>query len=294
MIKTISLTILVAAIVTQDSCMNTAPVSSTNLPFESKPVSVRVMPGKIDEASGIAKSRTGKDFFWVEQDSGNPPEIYRLGKDGILINTVTLKGLKNRDWEDLVISGGPKTGVNYLYLAETGDNLALHNDYVIYRFPEPADNVDTVYMVDSIRFKYPGSAHDAEAILIDHQTKDIYIITKRDARSQIFRVKYPQELVSYNEAELVGELPFNGVVSAAMSPDSRDIIVKTYTKLFYWRKTASEKIEKALLAPGINLGYQAEPQGEGICFDEAGKGFYTLGEKPMVVPAVKLNYYKRR
>lgn len=248
----------------------------------------------IDEASGIAESRTGSDFLWVEQDSGNPPEIFRLGKDGKLISKVTLKGITNRDWEDLVISKGPAPGLNYLYLAETGDNLAMHKDYAIYRFPEPADDVDTVWSIDKIRFQYPGPAHDAEAILVDHISKDIYIITKRDAKSQIYILRYPQDIINSTKCELVGELPFNGVVSAALSANSGEIIIKTYTKLYYWKKTPSEKIEESLLKPGLNLGYGAEPQGEGICFSGDGSGFFTLGEKPFAVSSIKLSYYNRK
>ncbi|MEO6917043.1 MAG: hypothetical protein ABI151_16680 [Chitinophagaceae bacterium] len=276
------------------SCVNSAPVLSINLPFESQPESSPLSPGLIDEASGIAESRTGKGFLWVEQDSGNPPEIYRLGKDAVLINKVTLKGIHNRDWEDLVISKGPKNGINYLYLAETGDNISAHNAYSIFRFPEPADDIDTVSSFDIIRFQYPDAAHDAEAILVDHETKDIYIITKRDAKSRIYKMKYPQDLVNNNQAEMVGELPFNFVVSAALSADSKEIILKTYTKLYYWRKSASEKIEETLSNPALVLGYQSEPQGEAICFSGSGAGFFTLGEKPFTVSSVQLNYYKRR
>src|SRR5947208_1791325 len=85
------------------SCRNTAASATSILPFEDKPVAANVSPGMIDEASGIADSRTGENFLWVEQDSGNPSEIYRLQKNGILKNKVTLKGQRNRDWEDIVI-----------------------------------------------------------------------------------------------------------------------------------------------------------------------------------------------
>jgi hypothetical protein len=43
--------------------------------FENTPVSYPVSPGKIDEASGIAVSKLNPGKIWVEQDSGNPPEL---------------------------------------------------------------------------------------------------------------------------------------------------------------------------------------------------------------------------
>jgi hypothetical protein len=276
------------------SCANTGAVDSESLPFESKPKSVNVSPGMIDEASGIAQSNTAGHNLWVEQDSGNPTEIYRLGADGVLIGKVTIKGVTNRDWEDIVLSKGPATGTDYIYLAETGDNFSKHDFYQIYRFPEPVPMQDTVESLDKISFRYEDGSHDAEAILVDHISKDIYIITKRDAKSLVFRLAYPQSLTEPNVARLVGELPFNGVVSASLALNSKEILIKTYTTIYYWKKEAGETIESTLRKTGQKLGYSLEPQGEAICFAFDSSGFYTLSEKPLTSSSVDLHFYKRK
>ena len=276
------------------SCANTGAVDSESLPFDLKPKSVNVSPGMIDEASGIAQSNAAGHNLWVEQDSGNPTEIYRLGADGVLIGKVTVKGVTNRDWEDIVLSKGPLAGTDYLYLAETGDNFSKHDFYQIYRFPEPAASQDTVFTPDKISFRYEDGSHDAEAILVDHVTKDIYVITKRDAKSLVFRLAYPQSLSETNVARQVGELPFNGVVSASLSNNSREMLVKTYTNIYYWKKDAGESIENALKKTGQKLGYSLEPQGEAICFAFDSSGFYTLSEKPLTSSSVDLHFYARK
>jgi hypothetical protein len=276
------------------SCANTGAVDSESLPFEPKPKSVNISPGMIDESSGIAQSNSTGHFLWVEQDSGNPTEIYRLGTDGILISKVTIKGITNRDWEDIVISKGPIAGTDYLYLAETGDNFSKHDFYQIYRFPEPQLTQDTVAVLDKITYKYEDGSHDAEAILVDHITKDIYIITKRDAKSMIFRLSYPQSVTEPNVAKLVAELPFNGVVSAGLSSNSKEIVIKTYTSIYYWNKGAGEDIESTLTKAGQKLGYSLEPQGEAICFAYNGSGIFTLSEKPLTSSSVDLHFYARK
>src|ERR1700730_14392638 len=163
-------------------------------PFENSPRLYDVIPGLIDEASGIADSYSSPGFLWVEEDSGNPPELHLLKQDGTYGKSIYLKGAINRDWEDLAIASGPDPAKKYIYLADIGDNNRVYSEYFIYRLPEPPSTADTVTNFEKISFKYPDGAHDAEAILVDEGTRDIYIITKRDDSSRIYRLAYPQSL----------------------------------------------------------------------------------------------------
>ena len=56
-----------------------------------------------------------------------------------------INGAENRDWEDMASGDGPVAGENYIYIAETGDNLVHFPDYAIYRFIEPQPATDTVF-----------------------------------------------------------------------------------------------------------------------------------------------------
>ena len=72
-------------------------------------------------------------------------------------------------------------------------------------------------------------------------------------------------------ATLVGEMPFTGVSAAAASPDGKELLVKTYTNVYYWKRNAGETIGAALLRTPLALGYMLEPQGEAICFKNNNK-----------------------
>jgi hypothetical protein len=261
--------------------------------FVDTPQVFTVSSSTLIEASGIADSKANPGYLWVEQDSGNPPDIGLLQHNGVYLKSIHLANVVNRDWEDIALSTGPKAGVQYLYIAETGDNLMVHSDYAIYRLEEPAAATDTVKQVDKIAFFYPDGSHNTEAILVDPDTKDIYLITKTDLRSKIFRLTYPYSTTDMNKAELVGGLPYNYAVSAAISPSGKQIVVKTYDAIYNYPRNTGETILQALSKTPSNLPYQVEPQGEGIAFDNSDSGYYTISEKALA-SSVKLYFYKRK
>src|SRR5688572_538449 len=176
--------------------------------FESVPVAKPLTPLILDEASGIADSKANPGYLWVQQDSGNPSDIALLSHDGTLLKKINIKSAVNRDWEDLATGMGPVAGARYIYLADIGDNALVASQYFICRFTEPSSAIDTVLNWDKITFQYPDGAHDAEAILVDNTTKDVYIITKQDSPSRIYKVPYPQNTGAVNTAILVGSLSF--------------------------------------------------------------------------------------
>lgn len=262
--------------------------------FDAQPMATPVTPGKVDEASGIADSKKNPGYLWVQQDSGNPEELLLLSYTGELKKKIKLKGVSNRDWEDIALAKGPQAGVNYIYLADIGNNNLSAQKFFIYRFPEPRDSEDEVEAFEKITFIYPDGTHDAEALLVDNNTKDIYIITKRDSLSGIYKIDYPQALNVTNKATLIGHLPFNNVVSAAFSPDGNEVLIKTYSSIYYWRLNNGSSIREALYTTPVHVSYLPEPQGEAITFKNDNKGFFTLSERPQFIREVKLYFYLRK
>jgi hypothetical protein len=273
------------------ACRKPAKVENTSL-FSESPTSFSITPGIIDEASGISESKTQPGKLWVQQDSGNPPELYLLGHDGVVNRSVYIKGAINRDWEDIIIAPGPLNNVNYIYLADVGDNNQQFESYRLYRFPEPGSGIDTVSSWEKISFRYPDGSHDAEAILADLHSKDIYIITKQDQESGIYKLQYPQATTGEQTAVFVGSLPFNGVVSACISKNNKEILVKTYLNVYYWKRDEQMSIEDILKNKPVTISYKPESQGEAICFKNDNSGFFTLSEKGLAI-AVALNFYRR-
>jgi len=237
----------------------------------------------LSEISGIAASQISKDIFWIHNDSGNINYIYAINDKAELVGTFKLAGIKNRDWEDIAVSTGPK-GKRYIYLAEIGDNKSIYKNKYIYRFSEPLimnrDNkIRTIKKIDKITFQLPDGRRDAETIMVDPNNKDIYIISKKEKKVHIYLLPFPQSTKEIITATFLGKLDISKIVGGDISFDGKMVIIKNYTKVFFWKKGKSEQLQDVFKREPETLPYMLEPQGEGICWNFNGTGYYTISEK---------------
>ena len=253
--------------------------------FDSIPVVTPVVP-VIKEASGLADSRKNKGFLWVQEDSGNPAQLYLLWHDGKVAKTIPLVGIANRDWEELQLANGQ------LYLGEIGDNMRRHAEYRFYIFEEPLASVSEVKDFQTLRFQYEDGSRDAEAFLVDPATRDIYIFTKSDDPAKIYKITFPYDFSVVHTAKVVGQLTYNGVVAAALSADGKEAILKTYAGLQHYVRRSSESFLQMFQHPFKPLPYRTEIQGEAVTFSLENGGYFTLSEKGFFND-LNLFYYKR-
>ena len=262
--------------------------------FVDTPTASLIEKGVVDEASGIADSRNLAGNVWVHNDGDNPSDLYLLSNKGAFVAKYAMP-FRNRDWEDITIGAGPTTGVNYIYLADIGDNLAQYDECYIYRFQEPKSVSEQVTAYDKITFKYADGKYDAEAILLDPTTKDLYIVTKRETSVRLYKLAYPQSTTAMNVATFLTTLPFTYITSGGVSSDGKEILLKTYSAVYYWKLKSSESIATALSRQyDASPKYTFEPQGEGICFDRNNGGFYTISERPSEQLQTSLYFYAKK
>lgn len=271
------------------------PNPSNNLPeFENTPTNAIIAGGVVDEASGLVDSRSIAGHVWTHEDGLNPQEIELITHSGQLVKKLSLP-YPNRDWEDLGIGPGPQNGVNYLYLADIGDNFKQWNEKYIYRFPEPKSINEKINNVEKITFKYPDGKYDAESILIDPATKDIYVITKGEFNERLYKIPYPQSTNELITAQFMRTIPYNIITGGSVSPDGKQIIIRSYFVLSYFIKKDSETFADALgRNSDLKLPYIIEPQGEGVAFDREGRGYFTIGEAGQGKTGTNLYYYSRK
>jgi hypothetical protein len=275
------------------SCDKSSPgVGDTQ--FANDPTQAIMAPGTADEASGMADSRAIPGNVWLEEDSGNPAEMVLLGYDGKTKGRIAIPNSQNVDWEEMALGPGPTSGQNYIYMGDIGDNNAGRPFCQIYRFIEPKSLTEKIGTVERINYVYPDGPRDAEAMFTDPQTLDIWIISKRESKVHLYKLAYPQNINVVTTLQAFGELPLSLVTGAAISPDGSEILVRTYTAVYYWKRKAGQTIADALqTAQGRQLGYRVEPQGEAICFDKDAKGFFTTSERATAVNT-SLFYYAKK
>ena len=262
----------------------------------------------IDEASGLIASGNFPGMLWTHNDSGDKNRIFLIDNTAKWKGTYYLNNAENRDWEDIAISHF-SDNENYLFIADIGDNDASYNnDYRIYKVKEPkvlptAGSDQYLNNVETIRFKYADGSRDAETLLVDHATKDLYIVTKREARIRVYQIPYPQSTTSINTAVFIKELPIGGELTGIptgatggdISSDNTEIIIKNYFQIFYWKLKKNETIKDGLSRIYDKLlPYTPAPQEEGLCFDSNNNGYFTIGESGGKGNIVKLYFYKKK
>jgi hypothetical protein len=235
---------------------------------------------RLEEASGLAASVANPGLLWTLNDNGNPPEVFLIDQHARIRLVCKLPNVRNRDWEDIAIGAGPEEGKNYIYVADIGDNQAQYDFKIIYRFAEPVlyqekEIVITEY--DTLALRMPDGRRDAETILIDPLTHDLFIVSKREAHVGLYRSRYPFAHDT-TTLEKVSTLRLTSIVAGGISPDGREVLLKNYGEVFYWRKSNNETLPELLAQEPIRLDYEREPQGEAIAWSRDGSEFYTLSE----------------
>ncbi|MDM1296390.1 hypothetical protein HX021_19060 [Sphingobacterium sp. N143] len=237
---------------------------------------------ELKEVSGIVAAST-KERFWVHNDSGDGANIYLIDSNAKLMKTFTLEGVDVVDCED--IDRVQIDHKNFLVLADIGDNLGKRNWLCLYMFPEPAIGDAIVIPKQSVKtifLKFPGQRHlDAESIMIDPLDNMLYVISKREFHSTVYRASvFANQKQQYFTLNKTVELPFTFATAAAIDPTGKEVLIKNITHIFYWKRKNGEPLTSILRQKPVVLPYQVEPQGEALTFDTEGEGFYTISERP--------------
>jgi hypothetical protein len=132
--------------------------------------------------------------------------------------------------------------------------------------------------VERLDFTYPDGARDAETLLCDPLSGDLYLITKREPRSRVYRAGFPQSTTETNRLELVGTLPWGWAVGGDVSRNGREVIVRGYFNASIWERSPGAPLWSAFESSHCSAPLLAEQQGEAIGFDAEGKGYLTVSE----------------
>ncbi|MDB4922669.1 hypothetical protein [Mucilaginibacter sp.] len=253
--------------------------------------------GKLDdkqmnEISGIAASRIVPDIYYIHNDSGDTSRFFAIAPDGKLKSTIYYKGdLKGKlgvdDCEDIAVGPGPLKGKSYVYLGDIGDNNSKRSFLTVYRMEENAawlNNETSTADAIPVHLKYPDGPRDAETLMVDPIEKLMYIVTKRQDSVAVYTAP-----LNYKSGDTITltkrcKLFFNGlkvfkwITAGDISKDGSQIVLKSYEKVYYWKRDGNEPIWKTIQTKPEEPFYVPEKQGEAVGFTPDGKGYYTTSE----------------
>lgn len=185
----------------------------------------------LTEASGFARSRHAPGRYWLLNDRGNEPLLYALEESGTHLASLRPAIERYGDWEDL--DTAVIDGVFYLVIADIGDNAGARESILLHLIAEPSDLGSTdeeaaVPVTQTLEFRYPDSARDAESLAVDGD--EFYVLSKRTRPPELYRGSL--------RATGVTTLSHLGAVRSLPVASARELAAAPVTGVYAWQPTA--------------------------------------------------------
>lgn len=268
------------------------------------------LPAELLEASGVVRDPRRPDVYWAHNDSGNSAELIAIDASGQLLGIAPIAGAGNRDWEDIALGACPAGSC--LYLADIGDNLAVHSAIRVHRLPLPevppadgervsgsdADGSPRPTLADlrpgtTWRFVYPGGPRDAESLAIDSERAELILVTKgREDVIELYSARLGDgggdaaaQASNPRPLRRVGRLPLpigastsQFVTAADLSPDGTVLAVRSYSTLYRFPWPGAAAFDTLSRPEHSSLLGALEAQGEGLAWAEDGRALMLVSE----------------
>ncbi|QHL88983.1 hypothetical protein GU926_16715 [Nibribacter ruber] len=176
----------------------------------------------VPESSGLEASSDGN--FWTHPDAGNDAVLYKVNLSGELLETITLQGAHNTDWEDIT-----RGQDGFLYLGDMGNNENTRRDLQIIKVDEKGKKV-----VGTIPFKYADQTEfppakqdlnfDVEGFFL--QGNAFYLFTKNRGKGNdwVKLYKVNNQTGAAQTVAPLDSLEVNTKITAAdISPDGKHV-----------------------------------------------------------------------
>ena len=231
----------------------------------------RFSDSRLIEISGLAWSPSHPGVLWTHNDSGGGPYIYAIdSRTCKTLARVRIAGIPARDIE-AIAPGRDKKGRPVLWIADIGDNNDSWPYVRIHRIREPARIASVTVPAKTYRVAYADRPHNAEAILADPNSPQLWIVTKQLAHGSLYAL--PKKL-STTKVNIAKPLRVEGglVTDGAVSPDGRRYVLRDYVNATMFDG----------LPPGRNPQEFALPlqiQGEAITWTRDGTALLVASER---------------
>jgi hypothetical protein len=142
---------------------------------------------------------------------------------------------------------------------------------------------------DILTLHYPDRPRDAETLMVDPWTADLYVVTKYTQPTEVYRAGYPQtaemtmELVASFTADWGDPLDkdFVGPTGGDIAADGRQILIRGYGKAYLWTIHESNRpLWEVFQETPTEVPLGWEDQGEAIAFTSDSQGYYSTSEGP--------------
>ena len=213
---------------------------------------------RLTEISGMAPSQLHYGVMWVHNDSGDKARLYALQLSNCaVVGELTLRDVSARDFEGLA-AGVDARGRPVLWVGDIGDNRDSWSDVSIYRVREPKKLGKTSAQTQRYRFTYEDRPHNAETILADPNSQQLWIVTKQMASGSVYALPKKLRKSGINIAKKVSSA--TGLITdGAIKPDGTTFVLRDYFQAQFFRGLPVGAVDEIVDLPG-------QPQGEAIAW----------------------------
>jgi len=233
--------------------------------------------GKL-ELSGIVRSRSNNNVFWIHNDSGDQPRVFAIDSLGQFYRSdryrnyegIVVAGATNVDWEDITMDNKGN-----LVIADIGNNGNDRKDLVLYVVPEPSPVSSNTTFLKKLFFKYPDQKafpdkanfnYDSEAIFFADDHFHLLSKDRSDTYTRLYRMDQ-EKTEEVNTLTLLDRFNIGGKVTAAdASEDGNRIVVITYKSIWIFERTSPSS---SYFSGHIWWLPVTAPQIESVCFKDA-------------------------
>jgi hypothetical protein len=242
-------------------------------------------PASTLELSGFTASRRHPGIYWAHEDSGHAAVIHAMRETGAIVASFPLADVDAVDPEDIALGPcGSDDARPCLYLADTGDNLRSRKHVRLFRVREPDTLRPRPLAAEEIAFTYPDGAHDAEAVLVDPRTAELYVVTKTiTTLGDVYRLE-PEPGGAWRAVRVasltvgVGDSWDALTTGASVHPSGERVLLRTYRSVWEFRRPGAHDLLDVLGTPPQAEPAPSQPQGEAVSYTADGMG-YLLGSE---------------
>lgn len=219
MSRTVCAALLVAAV--GAGCDSSPPA----LPDED-PVEFVLEDPRIDESSGLAASLLHPGTYYTHNDRGSDPQVFAVSSTTGATEALLDVDAAAVDWEDIEVTD---SGV---WVGDIGGGGAVRATVSVVVFPEPVTLEDGSPDSTEYELTYEDGAHNAEALLVDPATDQVYVVTKDPQGGAIYAA--PERLGrGENLLRRIGDAPPN-VTGGSWGPEGSGFALRNYVRAFVY------------------------------------------------------------
>lgn len=218
---------------------------------------------RIIESSGLALSTYDRPVMFTHNDSGDSPRIFAISSTGSTRATLTLTGARRGDFEDIAAGRG-----HSIWAGDIGDNARHRASVHVYRIVEPRRLVTSRVRATRYDLVYPdGRPHNAEALLVSHQSGRLFLATKARSGAALYQAPRRLSTTRVNRLTKVASVP--ALVTGGTFLPQGGYVLRTHSWAYVYRSWHTK-------AGKVRL--PTERQGESVESNRAGTALYTGSE----------------